>query len=158
MFVVDTNLLLYGANEDAPDHAECLALVRQWRVQPLPWYLTWGIVFEFLRVVTHPHAIPHPWTLPHAWRFLESLFASPGLRILRETDRHREVAAEVFAAYPNMSGNLLFDARTAILMRENGVHTIYTRDTDFLRFPFLEAVDPVTQARAIAARRRRRRR
>ena len=33
--------------------------------------------------------------------------------------------------------------QTAILMREHGIKTIYTRDTDFHRFPFLEPIDPL---------------
>jgi len=43
---------------------------------------------------------------------------------------------------PLLSGNLLLNAQTAILMKEHGIRTIYTRDTDFHRFPFLEVVDP----------------
>jgi CubicO group peptidase (beta-lactamase class C family) len=31
---------------------------------------------------------------------------------------------------------------TAVLMREHGIRRIYTRDTDFHRFPFLEPIDP----------------
>jgi hypothetical protein len=32
-------------------------------------------------------------------------------------------------------------SHTAILMREHGIREIYTRDTDFHRFPFLRVVD-----------------
>jgi predicted nucleic acid-binding protein len=28
-------------------------------------------------------------------------------------------------------------------MREHGIKMIYTRDTDFHRFPFLQVVDPI---------------
>lgn len=75
--------------------------------------------------------------------------------MLVETDRHRHVASEVFAEVPGISGNLIFDAHTAILMREHGVKTIYTRDTDFNRFPFLDVIDPITERRRITASRRR---
>jgi predicted nucleic acid-binding protein len=37
------------------------------------------------------------------------------------------------------------DAHTAILMREHG-RTIYTRDTDFHRFPFLDVIDPLARS------------
>ncbi len=147
MFVVDTNILIYGADKDSPDHATCRALLEQWRPQPTPWYVTWGIVYEFLRVITHPRVLTHPLPASDAWRFLDALFASPQLRMLTETDRHHHVAAEVFAEVPGISGNLVFDAHTAILMRENGVKLIYTRDTDFNRFPFLDTIDPVTEIR-----------
>lgn len=147
MFVVDTNVLIYGADKDVPEHARCRELLESFRVQTTPWYVTWGIVYEFLRVVTHPRVLSRPFTPEQAWMFLNALFASPRLGILAETDRHRHVAAEVFAEVPGITGNLVFDAHTAILMRENGIRTIYTRDTDFNRFPFLDTVDPVTDNR-----------
>ena len=156
MFVVDTNVLIYGADRDSPDHIRCRALIEEWRSQITPWYVTWGIVYEFLRVVTHPRVLTRPLSPTQAWAFLDALFASPQLRILSETDRHRHVAAEVFAEVPDITGNLVFDAHTAILMRENGIRTIYTRDSDFNRFPFLDTVDPVTDNRRTTASRLRR--
>jgi predicted nucleic acid-binding protein len=36
----------------------------------------------------------------------------------------------------------MHDTQTAVLMREHGIKRVYTRDMDFHRFPFLEAVDP----------------
>ena len=151
MFVVDTNILIYGADMDSPEHAPCRELLEQWRLQTTPWYVTWGIVYEFLRVVTHRRVLARPFSPSQAWRFIDALFASPHLRILAETDRHRDVAAEVFAEVPDISGNLVFDAHTAILMRENGIKTIYTKDTDFNRFPFLDTVDPITEHRRTTA-------
>ncbi len=151
MFVVDTNILIYGADMDSPDHARCRELIERWRVQATPWYVTWGIVYEFLRVVTHPRVLNRPFSASQAWLFLDALFASPSLRLLAETDRHRHVAAEVFAEVPGISGNLVFDAHTAILMRENGIKTIYTRDMHFNRFPFLDTVDPIAKSRRTTA-------
>jgi len=147
MFVVDTNILVYAADRDSADHGRCRELLELWRQQSTPWYVTWGIVYEFLRVVTHPRVLVRPWSSADAWRFVEALLASPSLHLLIETDRHRHVAAEVLAEIPDISGNLVFDAHTAILMRENGVRTIYTRDTDFNRFPFVDTIDPVTSTR-----------
>lgn len=46
-------------------------------------------------------------------------------------------------ALVNIAGNLVHDTHTAILMREHGIRRIYTRDTDFHRFPFLEPIDPL---------------
>jgi hypothetical protein len=142
MFVVDTNILIYAADSRAREQANCRALLEQWRSRPEAWYLTWGIVYEFLRVTTHPRVFRHPWNLGQAWSFIEALLAAPGLLLLVESDRHRQVAAEVYAQYTGLAGNLLFDARTAILMKEHGVRRIYTRDMDFHRFPFLEVIDP----------------
>ncbi len=71
------------------------------------------------------------------------LLSSPGLDVLVASERHPAIAAEVLQAVPHLSGNILHDVHTAVLMREHGIKTIYTRDTDFHRFPFLETVDPV---------------
>jgi uncharacterized protein len=116
-----------------------------------PWHLMWGIVYEFLRVVTHPSVFREPLSVSRAWSFIEALLASPGLWVLTATDRHEQVAADVFAQIPAIRGNLAFDARTAILMREHGIKTICTRDSDFNRFPFLDVMDPITDQRRTSA-------
>ncbi len=143
MFVVDTNVLVYAADVRAAEHARCRALVESWRVQHGAWYLTWGICYEFLRVVTHPRVLRQPWSAPNAWQFLAGVQASPGLAMLVPTERHGAVLESVIAEVPHMAGNLLHDVTTAVLMREHGIRRICTRDTDFHRFPFLEPVDPL---------------
>lgn len=150
MFVVDTNVLIYAADRDSPDHDACRKLIDQCRSQSGPWYLTWGIVYEFLRVTTHPAIFRRPFLAGDAWAFLEALFASSGLGMLTETERHLHVAREVFAEIPRLAGNVVFDAHTAVLMRENGVRMIYTNDGDFNRFPFIDVLDPVTGKRRTA--------
>ncbi len=143
MFVVDTNVLLYAANTDAVEHERCRDLLESWRAQSTVWYTTWGILYEFLRVSTHPRVFDRPWNAFDAWQFVAALLASAGLRVLTETERHAEVTAEVLPQVPGLAGNLFFDARTAVLMREHGVRRIYTRDADFHRFPFIEVLDPL---------------
>jgi toxin-antitoxin system PIN domain toxin len=147
MFVVDTNVLLYAANYDAPEHQKCREQLQRWREQASPWYITWGIVFEFLRVSTHPRVYRNPLSVGEAWSFLEAVLETPSVGILVETTAHRQIARQLFSEIPDLRGNVLFDARIAILMREHGIRTIYTRDTDFNRFPFLEVVDPVSEIR-----------
>lgn len=156
MFVVDTNVLLYAADLDSPDHDKCASLVAQWRKQDIPWYLTWGIVYEFARVVTHPKVFRRPWPMTEAGRFLQTLLNSPSIGILLETDRHMSVAAEVFLELPGISGNLVFDAHTAILMIEHGIRRIYTRDAGFNRFPFVDVIDPLSGRGRTTIRERRR--
>lgn len=145
MFVVDTNVLLYAADTSCPEHHRTRALLDHWRSQPLPWYTTWGILYEFMRVATHPRVFRQPWTAVDAWRFVEALRASPGLGVLVHTERHRDIAAQTIAEVPALRGNLFHDAHTAILMREHGVGRIYTRDTDFHRIPFIEVRDPLAE-------------
>jgi hypothetical protein len=143
MFVVDTNILLYAADADSEFHSPCRNLIEQARGQAAPWFLTWGICYEFLRVSTHPKVYRHPWNSEAAWPFLETLLACPGLSVLTETRRHAAVLRQCLDEMPETRGNLIHDLHTATLMREHGIARIVTRDTDFHRFGFLEVVDPL---------------
>jgi toxin-antitoxin system PIN domain toxin len=143
VFLVDTNLFVYAANADTKWYPKASTWLEKQRFRADAWYTTWPIIFEFLRVTTHPRALPRPWTAPKAWSFISALLASPGLSVLVPTDRHSQVAAAVFSELPFLAGNILHDTHTAILMREHGIRRICTRDTDFHRFPFLEVFDPL---------------
>jgi len=143
MFIVDSNVLVYAANEDCPEHLRCRKLLEQWRRARLPWYLTWPIVYEFLRVVTHPRVMSQPWTVEEAWGFIQALRASESLDILTSTDRHDKVLELTLEECPDLRGNIVNDAHTVVLMKEHGIRRIYTRDTDFHRFPSIEVLDPL---------------
>jgi toxin-antitoxin system PIN domain toxin len=142
VLVVDTNVLVYAANASSPFHPACRQALEGWRRGPGAWYATWAILYEFLRVTTHPRVLSPAWSAGQAWSFVESLLASPGFGVLVATARHAAVVAEVLRDLPHLSGNLVHDAHTAVLMREHGIRRVYTRDTDFHRFPWVEVVDP----------------
>jgi toxin-antitoxin system PIN domain toxin len=143
VFVVDTNVLVYAADVSAPEHARCRALIERWRAGSAAWFLTWGICYEFLRVVTHPRVLRRPWAGPAAVEFLDAVLAAPAVAMLVPTERHRDLLRDLVADVPVLAGNLWHDAETAALMREHGVKRICTRDSDFHRFPFVEAIDPM---------------
>ena len=143
MLTVDTNVLVHAADEYSQLHDPCLAWLERQRRRSDAWFTTWPILYEFLRVTTHPRALRRPWKASAAWEFVTELLDSPGLGILVQTQRHADVAGAVIAELPHLVGNILHDAHTAILMREHGIRQICTRDTDFHRFPFLEVIDPI---------------
>jgi len=143
VIAVDTNILVYAADADSPFHMPCRDWLERQRARPDAWYTTWPILYEFLRVATHPRVMRQPWRAPAAWEFVTALLASPGIGVLVATQRHADVAGEVLSELPHLAGNLIHDAHTAILMREHGIARICTRDTDFNRFPFLEVIDPL---------------
>ena len=143
MFVIDTNILVYAADEHSSGHEPCRKLLSEARVQQESWYLTWGIIYEFLRVSTHPRLFSKPLSIRRAWAFLDAVVASPTADILQETRRHQESFDGVAKEVPGIAGNFVFDVHTAVLMREHGIRRIYTHDMDFQRFPFLEVIDPV---------------
>lgn len=146
MFAVDTNVLVHAVDPGSPFHDPCAGALARWREQRTPWFVTWSVLYEFVRLVTHPRKVRNPAPMTEAWSAVQALVASPGLRVLVETERHADVARAVIEETPGLTGNLAHDLHIAILMREHGIRRIYTRDTDFFRFPFLEPVDPVRSA------------
>jgi uncharacterized protein len=146
VFVVDTNVLVYAVNSAAAEHATCRALLDRWRSGPEPWGTTWSVVYEFLRVVTHPRVLPRPLDTAQAWSFLRAVLAAPSFRVLVETERHAELLDLTLTQVPLLAGNVLHDVHTAVVMREHGVRRLQTRDTAFHRFPFLEVADPLVGA------------
>ena len=143
MLVVDTNVLVYAADADSPWHASARDWIERQRRLPDAWYVTWPILYEFLRVTTHPRVMRRPWSATQAWAFVAALLASPGLGVLAPTPRHADVAEQVIREHPRLAGNLFHDVHTVVLMREHGIRRICTRDTDFHRFAYLEVVDPL---------------
>ncbi len=144
MFVIDTNILLYAVNPDSEDHQRAHALLEEWRTGDRSWFLTWGIVYEFLRVSTHTKVFPHPLTLSQAQSWIAALLSSNVSGVLTPTDRHLEILQGLAAQHPRLRGNIMHDLHTVALMREYGVTEIKTADTDFHQFAFLQVVNPLT--------------
>ena len=143
MVVIDTNVLIYAASSSEPEREGCLEFLEARRRGVSPWFMTWSIVYEFLRVSTHRRVWPNPWPANKALDFVGALLESESLQMLMETPRHSEILASVVRDVPLVAGNFVHDAHIATLMREHGVRTIATRDTGFHRFPFLDVLDPL---------------
>lgn len=141
--LVDTNMLLYAANPASPEHRVARAQIESLRRGVSPWFLTWGIVYEFLRVATHPAVFARPLSISSASLFVRRLLESPVLEILKETDRHFSLFEQEMRATARISGNDLHDAHSVVLMREHSLRTILTADRGFRRFKGITVVDPV---------------
>lgn len=143
MFAVDTNLLIYAIDEVSPYQERMGSLLAEWGSRSDAWFVTWSVVYEFLRVATHRSLFKHPLSFAEAWDFIESLRTSASFGILVETERHAEVVRELTLEYPRVSGNRLHDLHIAALMREHGVLEIRTADLGFHQFKFLRVVNPL---------------
>src|SRR3990172_13033884 len=105
MFVVDTNLLLYAVNRDAPEHERALALIEAWRRGERSWFVTWSIVYEFRRVSTHPSIFPDPLDLEAAQRWITVLLEGGRSGILVAAERHGAVLEQVVGPPPRVPGH-----------------------------------------------------
>jgi toxin-antitoxin system PIN domain toxin len=145
-FVVDTNVLVYAVNRDCPEHPVARSVLEGWLAGTVPWGVTWGIVYEFLRIVTHPKVFRHPLDATQALAFLDPVLGSELVTVLSPSERHQAVLHESVGAFGTPAGNIFHDLHTAVLMREHGVSEIMTADVDFRKFSFLTVTDPVHAA------------
>lgn len=146
MFVIDTNLLLYAVNPDAAEHRPARELVEAWRRGDRAWFVTWSIIYEFLRASTHPRVFSVPIALAQARAWIADLLAGRTDAVLVATDRHAGVLEQVVASHPRLRGNPVHDLHIATLMMEHGVSEIRTADSDFHQFAFLRVVNPLASA------------
>jgi hypothetical protein len=142
-FLVDTNILAYAVNRDCDEHPVAAEALKSWLSGSTPWALTWSVVYEFLRIATHPRVFRRPLSAGQALAFLDPILTSELVTLLAPTPRHESVLRSTIREYGRPAGNLFHDLHTAVIMREHGVREIMTADADFRTFPFLTVTNPV---------------
>ena len=141
--MIDTNILLYAVNTDAPQHTSAINFLAEKLATSDAWYLTEGIAYEFLRVSTHAKVFPEPLAWEQSVQFLQALWVRENVTVLTAGVDHWLTLA---SALPNIhfpAGNLFFDIRTYVLMLEHGVRSIYSADSDFLQFHGIDVINPL---------------
>jgi predicted nucleic acid-binding protein len=99
--IVDTNILIYALDADAPQHAAARGLLEAARADTAATlFVTSQILCEFYSVVTNPRRVPKPRTAAEAMAAISDLLAFlqvllipahtvDGRRRVRPTDRRR---------------------------------------------------------------------
>lgn len=134
---------MYSTDHLSEFNAGCTRFIEERVANREPTFLPLGVCYEYLRVSTHPRVSDDPQSGPEAVRFLNDLLSEPNFKVLFPTDRHVETLTQTLSELTELRGNVMHDVHTAVLMRENGIREICTRDADFFRFPFLRVVDPL---------------
>ena len=140
-FSCDVNVLLYASDASSPVHERARSFLKQAAAGGDLFCLAWPTVTSYLRIATHSAIFSAPLTPAEALGNVEALVALPHVRLLAEEAGFLDVYREVTASFP-VRGKLVPDAHLVALLRQHGVRTLYTRDGDFRKFPFVEVRDP----------------
>jgi toxin-antitoxin system PIN domain toxin len=151
-FAADANLLVHASNTGCAEYARASRFLARCADGPELLCLTWATITAYLRSSTHPAVFRRPLAPAEAAANIEGLLALPHVRVLVEDERFWAGYRDTASAH-NARGNGVPDAHLAALLRHHGVETLYTRDRDFLRFWFLNVIDPLETA--VRERRRR---
>ena len=139
-YSIDANILIYASDRDSKLYQKATEFLSNCLNDSQPLYLCWPTVFAYLRISTHPSIFVSPLSPQEAVQNIKSLQA-PQVRFIGEGENfweHYEQSCDGL----NVRDNLVPDAHIAALMREHVIRRIYSLDRDFLKFPFLEVIDP----------------
>jgi uncharacterized protein len=140
-FSLDVNVLLYASDASSPVNRAAHRFLEGAAAGGDLLCLGWPTMMSYLRMATHPRIFASPLSPSEALGNVEALAALPHVRLLAEEPGFLDVYREVTSAFP-VRGNLVPDAHLAALLKQHGVRTLFTRDTDFRKFDFLDLRDP----------------
>ena len=139
--IVDTNVLVYALDADAPQHATARALLEAARDDTsTTLFVTSQILCEFYSIVTNPRRVPKPRAAAEAIAAVSSLLAF--LHVLPVPAHVVDGLLDLLRRHP-VTGGDVFDLHIVATMQANGVGRIYTFNAaDFTVFPELSIVTP----------------
>jgi uncharacterized protein len=140
-YSLDVNLLLYASDSSSPHAPAARKFLERCASGGDLLYLAWPTLMGYLRISTHPGIFVQPLSPEEALHNIGLLLGRPHVHVLSESERFLEVYREVTEGLV-VRGGMVPDAHLAALLRQHGVRTLYTRDKDFRRFPFLDVRDP----------------
>ena len=143
---LDTNILFYALNRDCREHEACRSLIEKALTEAELWIIADQVWFELYRLLRNSTVLEKPLTAGQASEAIDWYRNKSGwLRCAWETDMMKHL--EAIWRHPTFPARRCFDARLAVVLKENNVREFYTRNVhDFEGFEFFEVLDPVLRA------------
>jgi len=135
MQLIDVNVLVYAADDSAPDHKRYADWVTELLNEPAPFAVSELVLSAVVRIVAHPKIFARPATIESAFEFVEDIHSHPRCVVVQPGRRHWAIFTDLCRRV-SARGNLVPDAYLAALAIESGSEWI-TTDRDFSRFPGL---------------------
>ncbi len=142
ILALDTNVLLFYVNRDCPEHSRVTRFIHRHAAAGNRLAVPWRVLYEFLRLITHPSVVQRPMTAAQGHVVISRLLMRPEIALLGPTDMHAQYLESTIKELPDLAGNLFYDVEIAVALREHGIQDIATLDRDFYRFEFLRVVNP----------------
>jgi len=137
---VDTNVLVYALDADAPNHESARALPEASRGGSLVLYVTSQILCEFYSIVTNARRVSKPRASAEALGAIADLLAF--LQVMPVPASAVDGWMNLLRRHP-VTGGDVFDLQNVASMQANGIERIYTfNSNDFAVFTELAVVTP----------------
>ena len=140
---LDTNILLYAANEDSPEHGICNAFLQMVIENPALWIIADQVYIELYRALCSPKVMSNPLSAGQAARHVSLLRDGMGVMHCGYNSEcwDRLISHLQVDDFPYRRTH---DAVLAATLLSHGVKTFYTRNTkDFVSAGFDQVRNPV---------------
>jgi toxin-antitoxin system PIN domain toxin len=141
MILIDTNILIYAVNADAPLHRKARSWVEFVLSGPETVGLSWIVLLAFLRLTTRSGIFEKPLTAQAAFDIVDTWLTQAAVLIVEPSPQHLRVMRDLLLPL-GTGGNLTSDAHLAALAIEHGAE-LCSSDADFARFPRLRWRNPL---------------
>lgn len=143
---LDTNILVYAANEDCDEHGKANQLVNDALASPREWIVAEQVLYEYYKALRHPRILSKPLGASEAAEQIRFLRERSGFMVCcYETALWRRVFGQL--SRPDFPYQRTHDEILAQTLLHNGVKTFYTRNSkDFRRAGFDRLVNPIDPA------------
>jgi len=140
---LDTNLLLYAANEDAAEHIVCKAFLQKVIEEPLGWIIADQVYLELYRALRNSKVISYPLSAKQAAKHISILRNQLGIMHCSYNSDCWDLVMRHLES-DNFPYRRTHDAILAATLVSHGVKVFYTRNTkDFVDSEFQTVINPV---------------
>ncbi len=141
MILVDTNLWLYAALQDIPQHSAAKAWLEATFNHRESIALPWSVALAVLRISTQRRLMQQPLSPTQAIELVEGWLEHPQVTVVQPGPSHWSIL-RLLIKEAGTAGNLTMDAHLAALAIEHNA-TLCSADSDFRRFPGLRFLNPL---------------
>lgn len=140
---LDTNILLYAANEDAPEHGVCKTFLQNVIENPEAWVIADQVYVELYRALRSSKVMSNPLSAAQAAGHVSLLRDGMGVMHCGYNSEcwDRLISNLQAEDFPYRRTH---DAVLAVTLLSHGVKTFYTRNTkDFVSAGFHQVINPI---------------
>ncbi len=140
---LDTNILVYAANEDAEEHQPARKLIADALQEPFKWMVADQVLFELYQALRNPKILQNPLSAEATAARLDFLYQQSGFLRCRY-DAHCWNPVYEILRRPETPRQRTFDVVLGVTLARNGVTHFYTRNArDFTGIGFKEVINPI---------------
>jgi len=140
---IDTNILLYGMNQDCKENKPAFELLQTAMEHPENWIISDQVYFELYSLVRNPAVLEKPLDGNSAFELIDYYRNKIGwLHCSYHTSFWDDMAP--FLMNNQFSSKKVFDMRLAVALKHNNIDIFYTRNIrDFKELHWFEVINPI---------------